>query len=390
MRIVYYSTPSFADCDFPLIKEFQKRGVDVYFLIKLTPYNRCSTLINIKKQIPVNGIFKFTEYAESQIFTDYLNLDKVYIVNQLNARNFSLSSFILTCKLVWFILNLKANIVHTTTIYDWDTLLLLFRKKLILTLHDPFLHTGERNIRREFFRYLAIKYSSKIVLLNQVQKQDFMDQYHVDDERIIINRLGIYDSINVYRRNLSLEEDDTSHQKKILFFGRISPYKGIEYLLKAMNNVHIRYPNVICTIMGSGSFYFDITEYLNLPYIEIINRFIPTNELISAIEESTMVVCPYIDATQSGVIYTSYALYKPVIATNVGGFCESVIDSVTGILVPPKDVKSLENAILYLLEHPEKCAQMGDEIKKNADCGLFSWDNIAEKYMNIYDMYKAY
>ena len=46
MKIVYYSTPSFADCDFPLIREYQKRGIDVYFLIKLTPYNRNSTLIN--------------------------------------------------------------------------------------------------------------------------------------------------------------------------------------------------------------------------------------------------------------------------------------------------------------------------------------------------------
>lgn len=71
MKIVYYSTPSFADCDFPLIREYQKRGIDVYFLIKLTPYNRNSTLINIKEQIPVNGIFKFSEYAESHIFTDY-------------------------------------------------------------------------------------------------------------------------------------------------------------------------------------------------------------------------------------------------------------------------------------------------------------------------------
>ena len=390
MKIVYYYTPSFADCDFPLIREYQKRGIDVYFLIKLTPYNRNSTLINIKEQIPVNGIFKFSEYAESHIFTDYLNLDKVYIVNQLNSRNFSLPSFILAWKLIWFILKLKVSVVHTTVLNDWDSLLLLFKRKLVLTLHDPFPHTGEKNVRKEFFRCLAIKYSSKIILLNQVQKQDFMDLYHVSEKRIIINRLGIYDSINVYKRNLPLKEDSVSHQKKILFFGRISPYKGIEYLLEAMNNVHIRYPNVICTVMGSGNFYFDITEYLNLPHVKIINRFIPTDELISAIEESTMVVCPYTDATQSGVIYTSYALYKPVIATNVGGFCESVIDSVTGMLVPPKDVKSLENAILYLLEHPEKCAQMGDEIKKNADCGLFSWDNIAEKYMNIYDMYKAY
>ena len=386
--MVYYSTPCFADCDFPLIREFQKKGIDVYFLIKLTPYNRCSTLINIKKQIPINGIFKFNEYAESHIFTNYLSLDKVYIVNQLNCRNYSLGSFILACKLIWFILKLKVSIVHTTVFDDWDSFLLLFRKKMVLTLHDPFPHTGEKSIRREFFRKLAIKYSSKIFLLNQIQKQDFMDLYHVDDERIIVNRLGIYDSINVYKNSILLKEDTIFHPKKILFFGRISPYKGIDYLLKAMKDIHICYPDVICTIMGSGNFYFDIAEYLNLPYIKIINRFIPTNELISAIEESAMVVCPYTDATQSGVIYTSYALYKPVIATNVGGFHESVIDSVTGILVPPKDVESLKNAILHLLEHPEKCTQMSNAIRENASCGLFSWSDIAEKYINVYDMYK--
>ncbi len=388
MRIVYYSTPSFADCDFPLIREFQKKGVDIFFLIKLTPYNRCSTLINIKKQIPVNGIFKFSEYTESHIFADYLNLDKVYVVNQVNSRNFSLSSFILACKLVRFLLRLKVHVIHTTIFNDWDSFLFLFKKKMVLTLHDPFPHTGERNIRREFFRCMAIKYSSKIFLLNEVQKHDFMNLYNVDEKRIVINRLGIYDSINVYRRKSVPNENTNTHQKKILFFGRISPYKGIEYLLRAMNNIHVYHPNVVCTVMGSGNFYFDVTEYLDLSYIKIINRFIPTNELISAIDESTMVVCPYTDATQSGVIYTSYALYKPVIATNVGGFCESVIDSVTGILVPPKNVEKLENAILYLLEHPEKCTQMSDAIKQNANRGLFSWSDIAEKYINVYDIYK--
>ena len=47
MRLLYYSTPSFADCDFPLIKEYMEKGIDVLYLIKLTPYNCHSTLINI-------------------------------------------------------------------------------------------------------------------------------------------------------------------------------------------------------------------------------------------------------------------------------------------------------------------------------------------------------
>ena len=112
-------------------------------------------------------------------------------MNQLNSRNFSLPSFILAWKLIWFILKLKVSVVHTTVLNDWDSLLLLFKRKLVLTLHDPFPHTGEKNVRKEFFRCLAIKYSSKIILLNNVKKQDFMYFYHVSENRIIIKRLGI-------------------------------------------------------------------------------------------------------------------------------------------------------------------------------------------------------
>ena len=138
--------------------------------------------------------------------------------------------------------------------------------------------------------------------------------YHVDENKVEINRLGVYDSVNVYR-NLIIDKVDASPSKNILFFGRISPYKGVEYLLEAMSIVHAQYPDAICTVMGGGEFYFDVTPYLNTSYVKIVNRFIATSELISAIESSFVVVCPYTDATQSGVVYTSYALHKPVIAS---------------------------------------------------------------------------
>lgn len=209
MRLLYYSTPSFADCDFPLIKEYMEKGIDVLYLIKLTPYNCHSTLINIEKQIPINGIFKFSEYAESGIFSDYLDLDKIYVVNQLSPRNFSLSSLILTIKLILFIIRLKVNVLHTTIFCDLDSFLLFFKKKLVVTLHDPIPHTGEKSSRREIFRRLAIKYSSKIFLLNVIQKNKFIDMYHVDENKVEINRLGVYDSVNVYR-NLIIDKVDAS------------------------------------------------------------------------------------------------------------------------------------------------------------------------------------
>ena len=57
------------------------------------------------------------------------------------------------------------------------------------------------------------------------------------------------------------------------------------------------------------------------------------DELSALIQESSFVVCPYKDATQSGVVMSAYALKKPVIATRVGGLVEMVEDKKTGLLV---------------------------------------------------------
>lgn len=76
MKILYLSTPSFADCDFPLIKEFIRQGHDITYLITLTPYSLKSTLFNIEKQLPCNDIIPASKYKELYIYSEYMNLDK--------------------------------------------------------------------------------------------------------------------------------------------------------------------------------------------------------------------------------------------------------------------------------------------------------------------------
>ena len=105
----------------------------------------------------------------------------------------------------------------------------------------------------------------------------------------------------------------------VLFFGRISPYKGVEYLFRAMERVHKVHPNVKVIVAGSGEMYFDASEYEKYEYVKIVNRFIELDELADLIRGALFTVCPYTDATQSGVVYSSFALNTPVIATNVGG-----------------------------------------------------------------------
>ena len=170
----------------------------------------------------------------------------------------------------------------------------------------------------------------------------------------------------------------------LLFFGRISPYKGVEYLLQAMEIVHRTHSNVKVIVAGSGKMYFDSTKYENLDYVEIRNRFIELDELADLIRGALFTVCPYTDATQSGVVYSSFALNTPVIATKVGGLPEMIDNGETGIIIPPKSVDDLASTIQNCLSSPECLNRMSKKIAESAKSGIGSWEVIAKEYTDIY------
>ena len=77
-KILYLSSPSFADCDFPLIKALQQLGHDVTYMIMLAPYNLRSTLCDIKRQINVNDIIPALKYPELRVYEKYMDKDDTY------------------------------------------------------------------------------------------------------------------------------------------------------------------------------------------------------------------------------------------------------------------------------------------------------------------------
>ena len=151
-----------------------------------------------------------------------------------------------------------------------------------------------------------------------------------------------------------------------------------------MKLIHKQYPTLQVIIAGSGKIYFDTSEYEKLDYVEIRNRFIELDELADLIRGALFTVCPYTDATQSGVVYSSFALSTPVIATRVGGLPEMIDDGNTGIIVPPKDVPALASAIRLLIDNPDILNKMSNNISVSAKLGKGSWSIIADEYLKIY------
>lgn len=381
MRLLFISTPAFADCNFPLIKSFQEKGIDVTYLLLMAPFSLRSTLINIKKIYPHTGIYPISIYPELNIYEDYMDMSKFLISNRTGGKVYNFSFWKETYFLRKFIKEGKFDIVHC------DTYLRGFRRgfyklvnNFVTTFHDPFPHEGAERWDNTKTREIAINGSKGLVLLNMKQKELFARKYNVEPCRILINRLGVYDNICQF-----VKHDKPTLKNNILFFGRITPYKGIEYLCEAMKLVRLQVQDATLTIAGGGRFYFDVEPYKKLGYIEVRNHYINMDELAEVLSRCTLSVCPYTNATQSGVIMTSFSLGKPVIATNVGGLKEMVEDGKGGLIVPPKDVQALANAIISLLNDEKRIKIMSQYILNEYYQGQKSWSNIADKYIDYYN-----
>ena len=173
MKVLYISTLSFADCDFPLIREYQRKRIDVTYLILLPPFSLKSTLLDIRKQIPKTGIFLATEYSEFKEYEPYMDMSKVYVANRLGRNALSLSYWKYKLDLYLFIRREGFDIIHCDYMLGSGmNFLFKLTKKWIQTIHDPFPHSGEMSSRKTKIYNNTISNSDYFVLLNERQKKN--------------------------------------------------------------------------------------------------------------------------------------------------------------------------------------------------------------------------
>ena len=88
--------------------------------------------------------------------------------------------------------------------------------------------------------------------------------------------------------------------------------------------------------------------------VNIINRYLPNEELESYLTAADLVVLPYISASQSGILQLAFSSLTPVIVTDVGGLPEVVKDGHTGYIVPSRSSDALAKAIVKFFSEGEK------------------------------------
>ncbi|HRQ23123.1 MAG TPA: glycosyltransferase family 4 protein [Anaerolineales bacterium] len=176
----------------------------------------------------------------------------------------------------------------------------------------------------------------------------------------------------------------------VLFFGLLSPSKGVEDLIEAFALV-VKTTNARLVVAGYP------TKFINAASLKAqVNRlgisgkvvldlrYIPLNELGALMELAAVVVYPYHSSTQSGALQVAYTFGKPVIATRVGGLPEVVEDGKSGFLVPTRSPGELAQKIAILVGDRALADAMG-KYARTLSLTRFNWDSIARKMLSVYE-----
>lgn len=381
LKIAYFSGRMFSDVDLSLLME-AKNLADIDYYVPIFKNYYKGAAFNIRKPYPKFGIFKATDiYPELQPCSRLIDADRFFIVNSFTGHAWNPCHLWLYIKFAWRLR--KYDVIHITDFLQYYEIpLYCLRNKMVLTIHDPIPHSTDKCnaplvLKARKWGFCLLKH---FIILNAAQKDECIAINHLENKHIYDSRLGRYDYLRMY---LQPQANDYNY---FLFFGQIASNKGIDYLLEAMKCVHEHYPNMRLVVAGKGEFSFDISAYRQLDYVEFRNRFIPDDELAALIQGAYCAICPYKDATQSGVVMSAFAFNKSVIATNVGGLPEQVEHNKYGLIVPPCDVEALAQAMIDVLAHPEKIQMYSANIERDYVEGAKSWKEIAKQQHAVYQL----
>lgn len=168
-------------------------------------------------------------------------------------------------------------------------------------------------------------------------------------------------------------------EPSLLFFGRVSRYKGIDVLLDAMPHLWEEVPEARLVIAGGG----ELPSHVGAqdPRVTVLNQHIPEADVPGLFAAARCVVLPYVEASQSGVGARAKGYGRPLVVTRVGALPDLVAEG-SGRVVAPGDPTDLAAALHEVLTVPGRAEEMGRTALASAT--ETSWPRVAELTLESY------
>jgi glycosyltransferase involved in cell wall biosynthesis len=287
-------------------------------------------------------------------------------------------------------------------LFDRTALMVFYKllgKKIVFTVHN--VNAKARDGGDSLWNRATLKFQYRrcdhIFLHTEKMKAELVADYGVPEQKATVIPFGLNSTVpdtvltgEAARERLGLE----AHQKVLLFFGNLAPYKGVEYLVEAFLAIAGRREDCRLIIAGrpkgDEAYWPGLLAKINASgargkFILKI-EFVPDGETEIYFKAADVLILPYTHIFQSGVLFLGYNFGLPAIVADVGSLKEEIVEGRTGYVVPPRDpaglVRAIENYFASgLYADLPNCRRDIREFARRR----YSWSEVAKITTAVYD-----
>jgi glycosyltransferase involved in cell wall biosynthesis len=323
---------------------------------------------------------------------------KIFTITSLVRRLSPVNDLRAFISIYQLLKRIKPRVVHTHTskagiLGRWAAYL----ARVPIIIHTPHGHVFYGYFNRVLAGVFILmeKYTSfithKIVTLTDKEQEEHLQFKIAPKDRFMTIHSGVAlekyspsiihrDHIKDLKAQLGLLEDDPI----VGTVGRLTPVKGHEYLIKAAGKILNNFPETRFLLIGAGELRGYLEELCGELGVSRNVLFLGWRDDIPALLSLTDIfVLPSLNEGMGRVLVEAMALSKPIVAFRVGGVPNLIQNSENGILIPPRDIDGLAQAITTLLADRDLMEKMGANGKEKVPS--YSAENMTRKIEILYE-----
>lgn len=270
--------------------------------------------------------------------------DKIWYVDCPKRPGITKKTFniFLLSKIIKKIRKEKFDVIYFESLHLWNLPILLFeskKTKKMHVIHEVIPHEGDSQEKMvHLMNKVICRFADVIVLHNRMYINEMVSRYNISKDSVKF--------LELWRRYPEYTNPVYGH--RVLFFGRMNPYKGVDNLLKIVKKC----PEINFDVVGKVDPQVEeiVNELKSENNVHMHTGYVSDTEMKNYFINSDWVIVPYNSASQSGIIIDAYKYSRPVLAFDVGAISEQVDHGYSGYLVNEKDInqfsKLLKKSIL--------------------------------------------
>ncbi len=299
---------------------------------------------------------------------NYLYLVFYVLFHRVNVMHFQWLPFLEICSIEKFFLKLIRLVSPKT--------------KVILTVHNLYPHNFNDK-QKECYRKRFDEVKEMIdtfILHLECSKVEFCNQFNVAPTKVNVVHHGIF-----VPKNIEIVPHVHGEKLNLIMYGNQSYYKGTDILVDALNLLPKDCQDKVHTVIAGkiASDYYEPlkkkTEHLDVKWIP---EFVPDDVLYNNIAESDVIVIPYREISQSGVLLLALSFKRPIIASDLPSFKETLAGFSDNIFFKNGNSQNLANKIENFLNCSEK-TECYESVIQNL-CDKYSWEKIGKDTMSLW------